>query len=489
VELLATDIGTDPGIDQGTPVTSVWSGIQLALLTANRAQESSGEHMSHLKAISDSLSLQENSAQKQAKALRTDINSVTSTVDLLLRDLEQSMAPTLEKLIEGYKIGSGTTNLPLGFVLERIRALEARTPMATQTGIPNVSQFGTSMMAGNHIQPDTSIDVEHSVSKLTAEIKLLHDQYGSMDDKLNSNSVQVDDMVFGSRVDTEKWVRQHVPGHEPDGFHDIMTILTLVSEPNISFKDGMDEAYLSSKVGFNSSSSARNAHSFKCELPDIFGKMVAGSDRGFPLPAVKTAKIWNPNDGVSGVKRTTTQSLRFQVENIKMMLTHFYGTTKAYTLAFTLLTKSQAFWISLANWIDEFLLKLTIVSCCSADEAWLLVAACVRGVFRELRRVRIVAQEAEKLPDKATSCGLFLWGSLQAHRIMDEFTVSAFEGHACITPIINMHLFQHRVPLSLHNTLKSKVLALEKMVGDQKKELDRLKTATTKKSNSRDSTS
>jgi len=110
------------------------------------------------------------------------------------------------------------------------------------------------------------------------------------------------------------------------------------------------------------------------------------------------------------------------------MLAHFYGSSKAYQLAFTMLSKSYAFWISLANWVDEFHMKLTIVSCCTSEEAWLLVASCVRGIFRELRRVRICAQEAEKLPDKATSCALFLWGSLQAHREMDQFLIHSFEG-------------------------------------------------------------
>ena len=37
VELLSTDIGQDPGIDQGAPVTSVWSGIQLAINSAKEA--------------------------------------------------------------------------------------------------------------------------------------------------------------------------------------------------------------------------------------------------------------------------------------------------------------------------------------------------------------------------------------------------------------------------------------------------------------------
>ena len=474
VELLATDIGSDPGIDQGAPVTSVWSGIQLAINSAREAHALLQQQQQVLTTVSQDLKSCKSTYKTTNMNLRTDFNMVTSQVQQLLTDFEHSIGPSLNKLIDAYKVGAGHTNLPLGYVLQRLKDLEAR--VTTTPNFPHQMLQPTASVSDTQTQ-----ELQNSISTLATEVKLIHDKYACIDDKLHSEAVQLDDFVFGSRIETERWVRIHIPGNDPDGLHDIMTLLMLGPEPHISFKEGMDEAYFSSKVGFTSSSGARNAHSFKCELPDIFGRMVSGSDKGFPLPALKTQKIWNPNDGVSGVRRSTTQSLKFKVENIKLMLSHFYGTSEAYRLAFTMLSKSYSFWISLANWIDEFHQKLTIVSCCTVDEAWLLVASCVRGVFRELRRVRIVAQEAEKIPDKATSRSLFLWGSLQAHRIMDEFLIHSFKGHPVITPVINMHLFQHRVPISMHNSLKVKVMALEKIVLDHKKELDRLKTATSKK--------
>ena len=473
VELLSTDVGRDPGIDHGAPVTTVWSGIQLAIGASQEAQKLVGNLELALSQTVQDVKTQTTDTASSIGTLRNEVNLVSSHVHQVLHDLKTTVAPSLEKLIQCYNIGAGSTNQPLGDVLARLRNLESLSVGGNFAGGPpsetlNSSIFGTR-------ETSSTPDLARSVTKLTTEIKLLNDLYSNLDDKLHSNSVQIDDFTFGSRTDTEKWVRQHVPGHEPDGFHDIMTLLQLVSDPHISFKEGMDEAYLSSKVGFNSSSSARNAHSFKCELPDVFGKITVGGDKGFPLPALKSYKIWNPNDGVSGTRRTTTQSLKFQVENIKTMMTHYYGTSKAYHLAYTMLSKSHSFWIALANWMDEFHLKLTVVSCCAADEAWLLVASCVRAVFRELRRVRICAQEAEKLPDKGVSCALFLWGNLQAHRIMDQFLIHSFEGHPVITPVINMHLFQHRVPVSVHNAQKAKVAAMEKLLGELRRDVDRLK--------------
>jgi len=472
VELLSTDVGRDPGIDHGAPVTTVWSGIQLAIGASQEAQQLVKTlELALAKTVQDSRSQATNTASSIG-TLKNDINLVSSHVHQVLQDLQTTVAPSLEKLIQGYNIGAGPTNQPLGAIFERLRNLESHGTLGNLAGGPPGVNIHHSTF-GSTASP--SSDLTNAVSRLTSEIKTLHDRYSDLEDKLHSNSVQLDDFTFGSRTDTEKWVRQHVPGHEPDGFHDIMTLLQLVSDPHISFKEGMDEAYLSSKVGFNSSSSARNAHSFKCELPDVFGKIMAVGDKGFPLPALKSYKIWNPNDGVSGTRRATTQSLKFQVENIKTMMSHYYGTSKAYHLAYTMLSKSHSFWIALANWMDEFHLKLTVVSCCAAEEAWLLVASCVRAVFRELRRVRICAQEAEKLPDKGVSCALFLWGNLQAHRIMDQFLVHSFEGHPVITPVINMHLFQHRVPVSVHNAQKAKVAALEKLLGELRKDVDRLK--------------
>jgi len=480
VEMINIDIGNDPGIDQGHPVTSLWSGIQLASRRAQQAQELA---MSQKQLITSIYSAQQQTSSNTS-SLQNDFRNVhvkaeenATLIQHILTEMQSNLNPMLQKLIEQYQVGAGNTNLPLGDIIKRLVELE--TSQTSQLGgmFPNSTSIPILQRDDHQQEPP----VHAQYARLEAELKSFSARYATLEDRLQSESVTVNGITFGSLRDTTDWVKANVPNFVPDGFHDIMTLLQTVTEPHIAFKDGMNETYMSQKVGYTSKVAAIIAHSFKLELPDIFGKLSVTSDKSFPLPAVKTQKQWNPNDGVSGVMRYTNENLVFQVESCKAIITHSYASSKAHDLAFLMLTEAHSYWTRLATWMNEFFLKLTIVSSCSTDEAWLLVTSCVRGMFRELRRVRLCAQNADAIPDKIVSTSYFLWGSLQAHRIMREFLTKNFEAHPSVTPIINMHLFQYRVPMSMFKTIKDKVGSLESTIKQLKSDIDRLKNPSNKK--------
>jgi len=186
---------------------------------------------------------------------------------------------------------------------------------------------------------------------------------------LQSGAVTFNGITFGSLQDTIDWIKTNVPGIN-DGFHDVMTLLQTVAEPLIAFQDGMSKTYMSQKVGFKSKISAIIAHSFKLELPRIYGKITATLDKTFPLPAVRHHKQWSPRDSVSGFMRYTTENLTFQVESCRAVISYSYDDgSKSCDLASLMLNESHLFWTRLSTWMNEFYLKLTIVSSCSADEA------------------------------------------------------------------------------------------------------------------------
>ena len=479
VEMVNIDIGNDPGIDNGAPVTSLWSGVQLANRTAQSALDIAAAHTDEIaKATSASNLARQQVERVQAESRKQ--SDLGATQDSLLKqivlELTTTLNPTLMKLVEGYKVGAGATNLPLGFILERIRKLE--------TGVSSVSESPFTLQPSDvHTQASVSADSTSLISKLSSKLTHLETRYATLEDRLLSDSVSLSNMTFGSLKDTVNWVKVHVPGYSYEGFIDIMSLLQMVTEPHIGFSDGMSDAYLSQKVGFTSRISAIIAHSFRLELPDLFGKITATSDKSFPLPAVKLHKQWNPNDGVSGVLRYTNENLVFQVESCRSVIFQCYENSKAFDLASIMLSDSHSFWTRLSTWMNEFLLKLTIVSSCSETEAWLLVSSCVRGIFRELRKARLVAQNAETISDSISSTGYFLWGSLQAHRVMKSFITCNFESHPAITPIVNMHLFQFRVPMSLYKAQKDKMADFQSTVSQLKSDLDRLKNTVHKKKN------
>jgi len=484
VEMINIDIGSDPGIDQGSPVTSIWSGIQLATRMAHNAQLMANKNQ---QAVSDMEKLQQLVEQftsrigNEISKLSTQSQDNERIINHIVSEMQNSLSPTIQKLVDQYVVGAGSTNLPLGDVLARIRQLEAAHASPSAPRIPTASSLFANMDQAAIIPPAETSNLASLVTSLSNDVKVFTAKYATLEDRLQSESVTINNINFGSLKDTNAWVKVNVPGFSPDGFHDIMTLLQTVTEPHIAFNDGMNETYMSRRVGFETKISAIIAHSFKIELPDIFGKFTATSDKSFPLPAIRQYKNWNPSDGVSGVMRYTTEQLVFQVESCKAIILHEYQGSKALDLASLMLSDAHSFWTRLSTWMNEFYLKLTIVSNCSVEEAWLLVASCVRGMFKEFRRARIVAQNADTITDKCLSTAYSLWGSLQAHRVMKSFLEKNFEAHPSITPVINMHLFQFRVPMSLFVKQKEKIAALETSIKQMRSDIDRIKNTSGKK--------
>eukprot|EP00978_Attheya_sp_CCMP212_P001829 scaffold3801_cov75-Attheya_sp.AAC.2 len=84
-------------------------------------------------------------------------------------------------------------------------------------------------------------------------------------------------------------------------------------------------------------------------------------------------------------------------------------------------------------------------------DAWMLVATIVRQIFRDLRKVRAIAQEAGSYTDPHRKTETFLlWATLQAHQIMKEYISTSFCGHPSVAPVLNMPLFAHWTTLCQH---------------------------------------
>ena len=81
---------------------------------------------------------------------------------------------------------------------------------------------------------------------------------------------------------------------------------------------------------------------------------------------------------------------------------------------------------------------------------------------------------AKSTQDKHLRCASYIWCTLQAHCVMKTFITVNFWGHPLIGPIINLHLFQYRVPTSVHDKSLTRILELEKQITTLKKNHDSL---------------
>ena len=275
-------------------------------------------------------------------------------------------------------------------------------------------------------------------------------------------------------------MRKHAPDADPDGFHDLMTLLERVTNPYVDFKIKIDEQAASRKAGHESKEKAMNAHSFTLTLPGVLGKQRVGAKTKATLPALPSYDHWNPNNGLTGIERDTTKQLSEQVIQAVGYANQVYGDSLANKLALGMISASKNCWVSLASCGNLEYHRLHSTSGCTGTKAWSLVSDEVLGFIEELHRAQMQGVNAKRNKDKFVQCARYLWFSLQGHRVMQAFLRVEFRGHPIIAPIVNLHLFKHRVPTAIHNKTVERVKKLREQLGQYKKDIDRITQKVTK---------
>jgi hypothetical protein len=136
------------------------------------------------------------------------------------------------------------------------------------------------------------------------------------------------------------------------------------------------------------------------------------------LPAVKTFKEWISFDSESGVKSFILNKM----EDLKLQVYHdianlfvsdqFYD---ARVLANDMHSKSQIFVAEVTHWMDVFYQELLTTSEATEEEACEFVLACIKQVFKDLRRVRAGAANATSESDPSSKCATIMKALIQSH--------------------------------------------------------------------------
>jgi hypothetical protein len=96
-------------------------------------------------------------------------------------------------------------------------------------------------------------------------------------------------------------------------------------------------------------------------------------------------------------------------------------------------------------------------------EAWLFTAEIVKGVFAELHKIRVIAADRTSATHNHKDAARSLWvAALQTQRLMAaEFITLKFVGQPKLSLCSVNHLFCHRVPLKMVETVASRVAKVE----------------------------
>eukprot|EP00978_Attheya_sp_CCMP212_P008743 scaffold20529_cov53-Attheya_sp.AAC.4 len=126
-------------------------------------------------------------------------------------------------------------------------------------------------------------------------------------------------------------------------------------------------------------------------------------------------------------------------------------------VAETMLTDSQAFLTELCNWVSRHHFELLTRTESDEGTVWKLVAYDVRVIFQLLFEARGPGRNTGE-PQH------FFWGTLRAHKVMQELRAHKLSGHPQLGHALNQHLQDNAVMKSSFNALFKQVESLKKEV-------------------------
>jgi len=228
--------------------------------------------------------------------------------------------------------------------------------------------------------------------------------------------------------------------------------------------------YSGKRSEYSSTTDAVYVLSFRRELPTIFGKVpssgVAKNSR--ILPGLATFNDWDTRLGLDGARHVLLYNIKQAEPSLRESMR--FLEPDARELAMELLSRSSAFISSLSQWISNFYTELKTASSAGDAECWRLTSHAVRTVFRDIGEVRAVAKRLTGTLTPLQKSSYYVWATLQAHCIMDEYVARDFKNHPSIAPMLNQHLFESRVPLTMfqdlqrdHATLKTQLAEVRKI--------------------------
>jgi hypothetical protein len=287
--------------------------------------------------------------------------------------------------------------------------------------------------------------------------------------RMSSMSVTIKDFTFPTLKGTCAWATANLPSSNDQACVcvDVVVLLHSIGRAFESVDETRDTMCQNRRAGV-STMALTVASSFNTVLPQIMGKSrnPTGQDSGLVLPCAAKYSDWFDNStGIpTGTKQQIVEGLETQFavydEAIRVLgYTHPVGAA----LSSHLLQRASDFSNLILSVVDtmwsEYLGRHGAVG---QEEAWLVICAVIRQLFRELRGVR--RPGAAIIAGSPSSIGSTWWYVLQTHRLMDDFTAAGIRRHSTIIPVFTAHLDRNRVTLTTHAALAEKVKRMETAV-------------------------
>jgi len=291
---------------------------------------------------------------------------------------------------------------------------------------------------------------------------------------------------FDSRSDTLVWAKKFLPGTPMYGcFSDVLIVLAAIRN-TVSYAEDMERSEVHMTRVKRHPAESRVVQSFMTTIPELYAGPKTGVDATSTkfFGAFKEYSKWDAGMITStGLYNRIASNLPSTQQGLEATIrTRLIGYPEAIQLCTQLLSLSVTFVNTKATFMATFYRELKISAFGTENPGapaeklcWKIVTLCIRTLFVELRKVRVEAEAAHTSEDNAN--GLYLWGVLQAHRVMKDFADKNFSMHPAFYPQLMMFLFENGTPRQDFDELKRMVKELKGLPGLLEKLSQRLDNA------------
>ena len=307
-----------------------------------------------------------------------------------------------------------------------------------------------------------NVDVMSNLSVRLAKVEKMIE---SVDAKTSNKAICFGNVQLRSKKEAKDFVSKM---NNPNlrGFYDIISLLDLCHADQ-TYEEGLDLEFKASRTGYDNVEDASVFLSFRNTLPRVFaGKGENKATNKNPLPGCKSHAEWDSGDGSTGLRWDIMTSVREQRNIIQGDIASLFSEDKeALCLATSFLCNSVAFAEMLIDsFMGELFGELKATSGAKDDEAWGLVTTVVSKMFKWLRVVRMGAASAKSHTNRIDQMAEVIWATGQCNMRMQELTEVGFKHHGVMSSALNHHLFNHRVPLTVHEVAVKRITLLEQQI-------------------------
>jgi hypothetical protein len=405
--------------------TQLWPAVEQVMATTTQLETSQATHLKTMEALAQKVQADTASAVATAGAANTTAAAAASGTDL--RTLAQKVT-TVDK--REAATATKTRSIEKGFV--------------ALLGVVEEMEKGSSSAGGNvGLQPPDS-------GKLATQMHAFKTGLEEVRQKLVGGGFQTSVGDFSSLAFTLVWAKTHLPSKLIiECFSDIMILLTSI-RANVTTRASVQMEEIHESRVRRTGPQSVVVTSFQTTDPELYG----ATDGVSHYSKLKTFAHWDAGDGLSGVYNDIRNSLTDFEQRVTAMINHALEMhPEGRRLCMELLSLTLEFFRAKSGAMSSLYRQLLVNAFGSetpSKEAkatcWKIVTTLLRVIFKQLRSARVVAESAYTNEDNVN--GIYLWGVLQAHRVMKKFIGSGFTGHEEFHPQMIMFLFETMTPRS-----------------------------------------